>query len=106
MSEIQNAKITSTMLGLEDHGIFTSCIYLSLADGGSMGFGGYVLGGKSGVAFIKEILKVVDVDEWEQLKGKHVRVKLDGYSGPMKSIGNLMKDEWLEPKEFFKSYND
>ena len=40
--EIKNAKITGTMLGREDHGIFTFMIYVKF-DGCSCGVGGYAL---------------------------------------------------------------
>lgn len=103
MSEIHNALITGTMLGYEDHGIFTSFVYLEW-DGGGIGVGGYVLGGKSGIEFIQEIMKVVGVDSWEKLKGKYCRVETGGLGSTATGIGNLLKEKWLYPKEFFKQY--
>lgn len=88
------------MLGIEDHGIFTSFVYLEW-EGGGIGVGGYVLGGQSGIDFIKEILNVIGVDNWEYLKGKYCRVELGGLGETAKGIGNLLKDKWLFPKEFF-----
>lgn len=103
MSKIENAVITGTMLGLEGHGIMSSFIYLDF-DGGGVGFGGYVLGGESGIAYIEEILNVVGVEKWEDLKGKHVRVDSEGIGGKALGIGNIIKDKWLYHEEFFKKY--
>lgn len=103
MSEIHNAKITGTMLGIEGHGIFTSFVYLEW-EGAGIGVGGYTLGGQPGIDFIKEILEVVGVDKWEDLKGKYCRVETGGLGAPAKGIGNILEDKWLNPKEFFKKY--
>lgn len=103
--EIQNAKITGTMLGIEDHGIFTSFVHLEWPSGG-IGVGGYVLGGKSGIKFIEETLRVIGVDKWEDLKGKYCRVKLGGLGEPAIAIGHIIEDKWLNPKEFFKSIDE
>lgn len=103
MKQINNALITGTMLGVEDHGIFTSFVYLEW-EGGGVGFGGYVLGEKLGVEFIKEILRIVGVNKWEDLKGKHCRVETGGVGSTSTGIGNLLKDDWLYSKEFFKRY--
>lgn len=100
MEEIVNAKIVGTMLGIEDHGIMTSFLFLEWP-GSGIGFGGYSLGGNSAVLFIRTILEVVGVEKWEDLKGKYVRVDLGGLGQPAKGIGNILKDDWLYPKEFF-----
>ena len=42
MSEIKNARITRTTLGVEDHGILTAFLHLE-GDGWGIGFGGYAL---------------------------------------------------------------
>lgn len=103
MSEINNAQITDTMLGLEVHGCFTCFVFLEW-EGSGIGVGGYVLGSTSGIDFIKEILSVVGVEKWEDLKGKYCRVETEGLGRPAKGIGNLLKDKWLYPKEFFEKY--
>lgn len=113
MSEILNAKITATTFGVEDHGILTCWLYLEW-EGGGVGFGGYSLDGWSqkdqkrigsglGLDFLTRIMEVVGVEKWEDLKGKYIRLETEGYAGGMAlGIGNLIKDEWLHPKEFFK----
>lgn len=93
--EIRNAKIESTMLGFEDHGIFTYMIHLNYG-GSGQGFGGYVLGGDYGTNTIKKILEVVGVDKWEDLIEKHVRVEAE--FNKIHRIGNILEDEWFDPK--------
>lgn len=72
-----NAKIKSTMLGYEDHGILT-CFLMLEQDGSGQGFGGYRLDAPHNKPsiftdfWIKKILWVVGVDKWEDLKGKYV----------------------------------
>ncbi len=103
--KIQNAKIKSTILGYEGHGIFTCHLNLEY-DGGGQAFGGYGMGGydkKSGKQsgygseFIKRVLKVVGVEKWEDLPGKHIRVEAEHTK--VHRIGNILKDEWFDPKE-------
>ena len=59
---IENGKITSTYLGIEDHGILTYWLQVSF-DGMGCGFGGYCIEGKEPSKYcqesIKQILKVV-----------------------------------------------
>lgn len=102
---IYNAKITGTMLGIEDHGMFTSYIYLEW-DHGGVGFGGYVLGTSKqqtalAIPYLQRLMEVVGVEKWEDLKGKYVRVETGGPGTIATRIGNLIKDDWLDNKEFF-----
>ncbi|KKL46878.1 hypothetical protein LCGC14_2341180, partial [marine sediment metagenome] len=73
---IRNAKIESTMLGKEGHGIMTFMIYLGY-DGGSatQALGGYQLH-KGGYEVIGKIIDVVDVSSWEELRGEIIRVEI------------------------------
>jgi hypothetical protein len=84
----QIGKITSTYLGIEDHGIMTC--YLNMDLGSSVqGVGGYGLdspqrdendefigrvGTAYGCEFIRRILKACGVDTWEKLPGRTVFV--------------------------------
>ena len=115
MLEIKNATITRTMLGVEDHGIFT--FMLTLDYGGSgQGAGGYALdefvgdkgGGRGrrvgtayGMDLIIAVLKVVGVEKWEDLKGEHIRVKAE--HSKVHAIGHFLNDEWLDFKEFYEA---
>ncbi len=111
--ETKNARIESTHLGMEDHGFFT--FYLMLDYGGSgQGAGGYCLdiwnddenskGDANQLAksflIIKEIMKTVGVEKWEDLKGKHIRVKAE--HAKVYEIGHFLKDKWLNFEDFFK----
>jgi hypothetical protein len=109
--ETKNAKITSTMLGLEGHGIMTFFLYLDY-EGSVQGAGGYSLISSDihkdknafGIAIIKEILKVVGVDKWEDLKGEYVRVKAS--SNEVSAIGHILENKWLNFKEFADSFRE
>lgn len=111
--EIKNAKITSTMLGREDHGIMTFMIWVEL-DSYTCGVGGYALDmydraaekrvfTAKGLEAISKILEVVDVDEWEKLPGKYIRIKDNGWGSTIDEIGHLIKDKWFNLREFFSN---
>lgn len=116
MTNKQNAIIQDTMLGEEDHGIFTCMLYLKL-EIGQQGFGGYGLDeydkiaqrridrNGMGLEYIKRILDTVGVQKWEDLKGQHIRIlKEDGWNSPILGIGHIMEDRWFEPKKWFEQY--
>lgn len=108
---IKNARITSTMLGWEDHGIMTFMIHID-AGNFSCGVGGYCLDefntasqtrvfrAKSMKA-ISEILNVVGVDKWEDLPGKYIRFEDGGLGSTVTKIGNIIDDKWFDMKNFF-----
>ena len=101
--EIKNAKIESAMLGYEGHGILTIQITVDYGDGGCQGFGGYSLGGgknSSGAALHKHltgVLNAVGAKEWDELKGMHIRVKLE--DGKLVAIGHILEDKWFNPNK-------
>lgn len=107
--EILNAKIADTKLG-EDHGCLTAEIFL---EGGGWGcaFGGYCLdhwfaetgehSSTDGYGAIIELMKTLEVESWEALKGKYVRVETEGWGGNITKIGHLIKDKWFSFKEYF-----
>jgi hypothetical protein len=104
MTEYQNAKITSTMLGVEDHGILTCFLYLDYG-GTCQGFGGYGMdaydgkrrvGVAYGMEFIAEVLRTVGVGKWEDLPGKHVRAVAN--HSKVERIGHIIKDVWFDPE--------
>ena len=45
---------------------------------------------------IMRILEVVGVNTWEELKGKYIRIKHTKLGDRVFSIGNLMKEEWID----------
>lgn len=96
--ELQNAKITHTFLGIEDHGFLTAFLHLEF-DGSGQGFGGYSLGGEGAAIFIRRTLEVVGCEKWEDLAGMHCRA-LQTHEKVIK-IGHIVKDVWFDPVEEF-----
>jgi hypothetical protein len=102
--EIRNAMIENTFLGIEYHDIFT--FYLDLDYGEeTQRAGGYALGNKNdfnraGIEMIRKILRIVNVNSWEELKGKNIRVKANDEK--VYAIGNLLIDDFLVFDNFFK----
>lgn len=64
------AKITSTHLGYEDHGIPTFWLHLDYG-GSGQGFGGYDLR-HWGIDVLFEVMKACGVDSWEKVNGRTV----------------------------------
>lgn len=110
--EIKNAKITSTMLGREDHGIMTFIIFVEFDGCVHCGVGGYALDSydkatdqrvfrAESMEAISKILDVVGVKKWEDLPGSYIRIKDNGWGSTIDEIGNLMKEKWFNLREFF-----
>lgn len=109
--EIQNAEIKSTMLGYEDHGILTWFLHLNFG-GSGQGFGGYAMDSYSKTkekripseilgVHLQQILEVVGVEKWEDLEGKHVRIKREeGWNGKIIALGNFLEDKWFNPSDY------
>ena len=102
--KVENAKITSTRLGVQhtDHGVLSFMIFLSFG-GTGQGFGGYVLDDYSskadgrvptilGSSLLLAVHRVFGVD-WEDLKSTVCR----GYHhhSNVFAIGHLLEDKWL-----------
>jgi len=95
--EIRNAKIESTFLGIEDHGIFTASIMLDYGKYGVQGFGQHDLSFKDyGIKYLRSVLEVLEVDQWEDLIGVNVRAKIK--DGMIIGIGHIVNDEWFIPE--------
>lgn len=94
--DTDNGVIESVMLGLEDHGIPTCNLGIDFG-GTFQAFGGYDLRHKSyGIDFLMEILKVLGVSKWEDLKGTFVRARRTHTK--IIAIGHIVKDQWFEPE--------
>lgn len=104
--EMELGVIERTMLGTEDHGIFT--FHLSMGFGGSgQGAGQIVLdepykprtdefkriGTAYGMDAIMRVLETVGVGSWEDLPGKHCYVLREDSYGYIRGIANQMKPE-------------
>lgn len=112
--DIENAKITKVSISMADHGCLT--FWLTLEGGGWVcGFGGYCIGkgflgadefkaeSGSGLEAMMRIMDVVGVERWEDLEGKYVRCKTEGWGGTIKEIGNVLKNKWFNIENFFAS---
>lgn len=103
MADIENARIRSTFLGIEDHGLFATSLGLA-GDGWGQSWGPFnTPPSKTSHQFLKKIIEVVGVTSWEELPGKYVRIRRR--DGLIKAIGNLMEDVWLDAGEFWKDNN-
>jgi len=108
MVQIDNAFITGTSLGFEDHGILTARVFVEF-DSGGCAFGGYAMdnydaiakrrtGTAFGCQFVMDVIQTIGVEKWEDLKGKHCRVEHEGLGGRILRIGHFMKNQWFDPK--------
>ena len=104
------AKIESTMLGYEDHSIFSISLHVRYGENTHQGVGGYALdewdesvGHRVGTAyghnFIIRVLKAVGASKWEDVKGRTIMVlfEKDGWNELPIGIKNLP----TEPGETF-----
>ena len=110
MNPPQNAKIISTMLGIENHDILSFYLYLDYGDSGQDA-GGYALdawnptkekriGAPKSMELIRQIIELVGVEKWEDLPGKHIRVRAD--NSQVYEIGHYLNDRWLNFTTFFR----
>lgn len=114
--EIVNAEITEARLGFERGTFLTAHIAVTYGEGGVQGFGGWVLGADPfnerarankhheqpnlAAEYITRLLRVADVDSFDQLVGRIVRVRRGpGWNGLIQAIGHPYKDRWLCPDE-------
>ena len=110
---IENALIKSVDLSMADHGCLTLAMTL---EGGGWGvvYGGYCLGkgylgaaddffdgSAAGMEYLIRIMDTVDVEKFQDLKGKYVRVAAKGRGSSVKIIGNIIKDKWFDAETFF-----
>ena len=96
--ETKNAKIKSTFLGTEDHGIFTANLTLDYGGGGFQDFGSHELKyEKYGIEYLERILKTLGIESWEDLPGTVCRVKADRRH--VEAIGHFIEDKWFNPEK-------
>ena len=93
-----NARIATTRLGKEDHGIPTCEVRLEF-DGASQSFGGYDLRGRPD--FPLQILEALQVETWEELPGKYCRIRQT--HDRIHAIGHIIEDRWFNPVEFYSA---
>lgn len=111
---IKNARIESTRLGTEDHGLFTFSLALDYG-GLHQHFGGigldnflgeWVLGARRGptaygMDCIVRILETVGVESWENIKNKYVRAEVK--NGYIVGLINILDDDKVfYPKKLYE----
>lgn len=110
---IENARITKVSLSMADHGCLTFGICVT---GGGWGcnIGGWAIGHGycgadyfdstgAGLVAMMKIMDVVGVERWEDLQGKYIRIDSDGWGSTIHKIGNILKDDWFDIREFFEN---
>lgn len=114
--KIENVKIKNVSLSMEEHGCFTSMLYLD-GKGFSVAYGGYCLGkgylgaksfkgSAAGVESIMRIMDVIGVSRFEDLPNCYARVATKGWGESVKIIGNVIKDKWFDYETFFNDKNE
>lgn len=114
--EIENAKIKSTFLGIEDHNIMTFSIELA-GDGWGQCFGHIPLDsynretnkrdkdcGKTSL-IIRDLLDTLEIFQWEKLPNQLCRVCRENYSSPITAIGHIFKNKWFRLEDYIKNEN-
>lgn len=92
------ARIKSASLDIKDIGIFTFRIQVDYENGSSQGIGGYALdtydkikeeriGTAVGCEIIRQLLLVLNVDDFSQMKGKDIWVLTEGTGLTTNPIG-------------------
>jgi hypothetical protein len=107
--EIRNAVIKKAYL-FTTKGMLSASLELDLGDS----FSGQVFGlnrlysslsgcnGKNYAGyFLFYVLRVADVNNWDALVGKTIRIKTDE-NGCVEAIGHIVNDLWLSPKDVFE----
>lgn len=95
--------VERTMLGYEDHGIFTGALYFDFG-GSGQGYGFRALSTKYTYPWIAAILEVAGVREWERVKeSKLVALRSESY-GTIEGIADLSGSQVMIADEHAKSY--
>ena len=111
VEKIENAIIDFGWISIE-HGVLTATLQLRRGKGTIMSFGGFSLYHPEREFlntnkpepnytghFIYQVLRVVGVEAWDDLKCKAVRIAEDG--GRVVGLGNMIKEEWFFPERDF-----
>ena len=111
---VTNAIIESASLTRADHGVLSG--WLTLNYGGTgQGFGGYSLYLPKSFKnhdlnvnyaghFIFRVMEIAEVEKWEDLPGKTIRVRKSDEWGLIEAIGHIVKEDWFSPAEDFKPF--
>jgi hypothetical protein len=96
-----NAIIENPRIFIEDHGMWTSYLMLH-HERGVQGYGGYNLDFPgSMLLWVSGVCKLVGVDDWASLRGKHIRIKQTNWK--ITAIGHYLEDRWFNFEEALKN---
>ena len=110
----KNAVMTKATIDMDDHGLLSAWLMLDYG-GSGQGFGGYALylpkdfthsNNQKNYAghFIWRCMEIAGVDEWSELRGRTIRVRVDSeFNSPIRSIGHIIKNDWFDPKADFEA---
>ena len=111
---VENARIKSTSIFMGDHGCLT--IFLNVeGNGWGCNIGGWCngvghlgatlwKGNGSAIVAMMKIMNVVGVSNWDDLKGKLIRVEIPSPGAcAISKIGNIIEDEWFDLKAFYET---
>ena len=115
MIEIKNAIITRATITNERGFILSAWLNLEYGDGMSQCFGGYslylskesshhnscLMGPNIAGLFIYKVMEIADVEYWDRVPSKTIRVKCDW--NKVYAIGHITKDIWFDPAKEFES---
>jgi hypothetical protein len=107
---IRNAIITSALITASDPDLLSASLSLDYGDEGCQMFGGYCLylpvsfkhHRLESVAghFIWRCMEIAGVTNWNDLKGKTIRVKHSREE--ILAIGHITRDDWFCPRDDFQ----
>lgn len=113
----ENAKITNVTLGRHPHYRIMEMSVSIEYSGGGQSIGGYCLdsynketdrreGTAYGLDFIIRMLETVGVDSIDDMLGKSVRIRHEGWGGKALEIGNYLNDEWFNLNDHADLWKD
>lgn len=106
--ELELGTVSSTHLGIEDHGLFTVSIMFDFG-GSSQGLGHRMMGQDAEATgpFLKELLPIFKATTWEELKGKKVFVIRDGskYTSTIAGLVDVDQSKYIVFDDFFRNLN-
>lgn len=112
MIQTKNAVIESAEIKI-DGGCLSAYLYLKY-ENGNQSFGGWVLYLPESFNhhnllshaghWIWRVMEIAEVNRWEQLEGKTVRVKAE--HAKAHAIGHILRDDWFDPAVDFATGRD
>ena len=113
--KIENAVVEDVNISMGDHSCITFTLTVKSKGWGCGVYGGYCLGhgylgakpeffdrSPKGLELIAQVMNIIGVSEFNDMKGKHLRVATKDWGDTVKIIGNIIEDKWFDIESFFK----